>query len=110
MDLVYLASDGVPRGVLMMCDRKMVENVEEFIKEYAMTCSFNNMEDNFMWAFAGVYRSNNNRNKHLIWKKLVGVHNWWDLPWFIGRDFNVIRFPIIHLGENKLRPVMLAFS
>ena len=26
-------------------------------------------------------------------KTVVGVNNWWDLPWCFGGDFNLTRFP-----------------
>lgn len=51
--------------------------MEEFIGEYIMVCSFKSVEDNFMWVFVGV-RPNVNRNKHLSWEELAGIHSWWD--------------------------------
>ncbi|KAG6652322.1 hypothetical protein CIPAW_06G176400 [Carya illinoinensis] len=51
VDWAYLASNGVSRGVLVIWDRRVVEKMEEFIREYTVACSFRSVEDNFMWAF-----------------------------------------------------------
>ena len=31
--------------------------------------------------------------------ELSGIASWWDTPWWVGGDFNVIRFPTERLGE-----------
>jgi hypothetical protein len=51
------------------------------------------VEDHFTWAFAGVYDPNSHRDRGLIWDELAGLLSWWDLPWCIGGNFNVTRFP-----------------
>jgi hypothetical protein len=29
----------------------------------------------------------------VLWDELVGLMSWWEMPWCIGGDFNVVRFP-----------------
>lgn len=48
--------------------------LEEFIRDYTMACSFRNVEDNFLCAFASVYGPNSNSDKSLLWEELVGIH------------------------------------
>ncbi|XP_041015022.1 uncharacterized protein LOC121257839 [Juglans microcarpa x Juglans regia] len=67
--------------------------MEEYIGRYTIACSFKSVSDNFLWAFAGVYGPNLDNNRVCLWEKLAGIHSWWNLPWWIGGDFNVIRFP-----------------
>lgn len=38
-----------------------------------MACSFNNIEDGFLWAFVGV-----------LWEELAGLLSWWEIPSYIG--------------------------
>lgn len=71
MDWAYLASKGVSRGALLMCEKRIVEKLEKFIREYTVACSFKSVEDNFLWAFAGVYGLNKNKNRHLLWEELA---------------------------------------
>ncbi|KAG2664290.1 hypothetical protein I3760_16G075400 [Carya illinoinensis] len=61
-------------------------------------------------AFASVYSPNSDNDKRLLWDELAGVHNWWDLLWCIGGDFNVTRFPSKCFGNRRMRPTMLDFS
>ncbi|KAG6649501.1 hypothetical protein CIPAW_07G216700 [Carya illinoinensis] len=58
VDWAYLASDGDSGGVLVMWDRRMMEKIEEFIGEFTLACSFKSVEDNFLWAFVGIYGPN----------------------------------------------------
>ena len=60
------------------------------------------MGDNFEWAFTGVYGPNVDREKRLTWEELAGLYSWWNLPWYLGGDFNAIRFPFEGLGGRKL--------
>lgn len=49
-------------------------------------------------------------SKNLLCEELAGLHSWWDLPGYIGGDFNVVRFPSERSGASRLRPAMLSFS
>ncbi|KAG6646425.1 hypothetical protein CIPAW_07G008100 [Carya illinoinensis] len=110
VDWAYLASNGASGGIVVLWDRRVVERVEEFIGNYTVACSFKSIADNYLWAFAGVYGANLDKDRSLLWDELVGIHNWWDLPWCIGGDFNVVRFPSEASGSRRLRPAMEAFS
>lgn len=87
---VYLASLGALGGVLLMWDNKVVALVEESIGHFIVACSFKNIEDGWKWAFAGVYGPNLERDRHLLLEKLVGLYYFWELPWCMCRDFNII--------------------
>lgn len=45
-----------------------------------------------------------------MWDELAGVSALWDLPWCIGEDFNVTRFPSELLGGGGVGSAMEQFS
>ena len=98
VDWVYLGSEGASRGVLVMWDRRVVEFVEEAMSHFPISCRFKNVVDQFEWAFIGVYGPNFDRDKRLLWEELFGLCSWWNVPWCVGGDFNVVRFPSKRLG------------
>ncbi|KAG6660373.1 hypothetical protein CIPAW_03G101600 [Carya illinoinensis] len=106
VDWVYLASNGASDGILVMWDKRVMEKMEEYI----VACSFKMVEDNFMWAFTGIYGPNVDNIIKQLWDEIAGLHTWWDLPWCIGGDFNIIRFPSERFGDNRLRSAMSDFS
>jgi hypothetical protein len=61
----------------------------------------------FAWAFEGVYGPN---IRCLLWKELAGLISWWDVPWYVGGDFNVTHFPSERAGECVSNPAMTDFS
>jgi hypothetical protein len=78
--------------------------------EYVATCSFRNKVDGFEWAFAAVYGPNGDSNRGLLWDELSGLMCLWNLPWCIGSDFNVIRFPSERSGGRRTSSAMKEFS
>uniref|UniRef100_A0A2N9GXK7 Reverse transcriptase domain-containing protein n=1 Tax=Fagus sylvatica TaxID=28930 RepID=A0A2N9GXK7_FAGSY len=67
-------------------------------------------EDQTDWAFSGVYGPNINRERDIMWEELAGVASWWGVPWVVGGDFNVVRFPSERLGMTHFTPAMYGFS
>ena len=45
-----------------------------------------------------------------MWEELTRLISWWDLPWCLGGDFNIIRFPSEHLGAASFSRAMYGFS
>ena len=93
-----------------MCDSQVVEKVEEAVGHFSVSCKFKNVGDQFEWAFTGVYGPNLNNRRRLMWEELTGLISWWDLPWCIGGDFNIIRFPSERLGAASFSRAMYGFS
>uniref|UniRef100_A0A2N9EDK5 Endonuclease/exonuclease/phosphatase domain-containing protein n=1 Tax=Fagus sylvatica TaxID=28930 RepID=A0A2N9EDK5_FAGSY len=57
-----------------------------------------------------VYGPNVDSNRGLMWDKLAGIRSWWDVPWCLGGDFNVVRFPSKRVGSDHFSPAMYDFS
>nr|XP_023928304.1 uncharacterized protein LOC112039655 [Quercus suber] len=93
-----------------MWDRRVVEKIEEAVGFYSISCRFKNVSDQFEWAFSGIYGPNLNKNRLFMWEELAGLNSWWNLPWCLGGDFNVIRFPSERLGAGRFSRCMYDFS
>ena len=110
IDWLYLGSEGASGGILLMWDRRVVEKIEEAVGFFSISCRFKNVSDQFEWAFTGIYGPNLNRNRQFMWEELAGLNSWWNLPWCLGGDFNVIRFPSERLGAGRFTRCMYDFS
>jgi len=51
------------------------------------------LEDSFEWGLIGVYGPNDDHMRCVLFKELSFIMSSWDIPWCLGGDFNVIRFP-----------------
>jgi len=109
VDWFYLPSSGASSGILLMWDRRIVEKFEAHVGEFVVACSFRNCVDNFTWAFAGVYGPNLDPLRRSSWDELAGLLSFRDLPWCIGGDFNVIRFPCERSGVARISSAMTEF-
>ena len=110
VDWTSLGSNGAASGILLMWDRRMVEKVEEAAGNYSLSCKFKNVFDQFEWIFTGVYGPNLDNERGFLWEELAGLISWWDAPWCIGGDFNVVRFPSEKSGMAVFSPAMNDFS
>ena len=102
LDWLYLGFIGASGGVLVMwdrrmVDRRMVEKIDKAVERFFVSCKFKNVVDHFVWDFTGVYGPNSNRDRQLLWEELVGIHCWWNVPWYI-------------VGANSFSSAMLDFS
>ena len=50
------------------------------------------------------------RLKKYLWEELSGLRSWWDVPWCVGGDFNVVCFPSERSGIANFSSAMLRFS
>jgi hypothetical protein len=88
----HMDSCGASGGILLMWDRRVVSKIEDCLGNYVVACSFRNVEDGFLWAFAGVYGPNSNGLRRFLWEELAGLLSIWAMPWCIGGDFNATIF------------------
>ena len=76
---------------------------------FSVSCKFISVSDQFVWAFTGVYGPNVHRDRRFLWEELCGLNSWWSVPWCVGGDFNVVRFPSKRLGSNAFTAAMREF-
>jgi len=110
VDWCYLGANGALGGILLMLDRRVVEKVEECVGRSTVACSLRNSGDNVVWAFVGVYGPNDDRDRRDLWVELAGLMSLWELPWCIGGDFNVVRFPSERSSGASYSATMEEFS
>jgi hypothetical protein len=48
-----------------------------------------------------VYGLNDDAERRGLWDELAGLMHWWEVPWCIGGDFNVVRFPSERYGDSN---------
>jgi hypothetical protein len=109
-DWKFLESEGASGGILLMWDNRVTE-VQDCVKgQFSISCRFKNVQDQFDWAFSGVYGPNLDVDRSILWDELAGVRSWWGVPWCIGGDFNVVRFPSEKLRAERLTRAMTSFS
>lgn len=109
VDWSYLASRGASGGILLTWDRRVVKKLDVWEK-FIVAHSFRNVEDDFSWAFVGVYKPNSDCDRTYLWEELASLISWWNMPRCIGGDFNVTWFPSERSGETRLCPDMVEFS
>ena len=68
------------------------------------------MEDDFIWAFTGVYGPVLLRAKEEFWEELDAIKGLWNEPWCVGGDFTSIRFPGEMRYGHNLTTGMRRFS
>ena len=89
----FQAFEGASGGMLLLWDKRVVEQLDVAKGEFTLSCKFKCVEDGLEWMYSGVYSPNRDLNRRLLWEELAGIGSWWSLPWCIGGDFNVVRFP-----------------
>ena len=110
IDWLYLGSEGASGGILLMWNKRVVEKIEEALGLFSISCRFKNINDQFEWAFTGIYGPNLNRKRQFMWEELASFNSWSNLPWCLGGDFNVIHFPSERLGVGRFTRGMYDFS
>uniref|UniRef100_A0A2N9IEM8 Reverse transcriptase zinc-binding domain-containing protein n=1 Tax=Fagus sylvatica TaxID=28930 RepID=A0A2N9IEM8_FAGSY len=88
---MFLGSTGASGGLLLMWDSRVVEKLEGAVEYFSVSCKFKNVEDQHVWMFTGVYGPNIERDRRLMRDELAGIRSWWDVPWCLGGDFNMVK-------------------
>ena len=93
VDWISLGSNGASGGILLMWDKRVLEKINEVHGYFSLSCKFRTVAIQFEWVYTGVYGPNIDRERGFFWDELSGIISWWEAPWCIGGDFNVVRFP-----------------
>ena len=109
MDWVVLDVDQTA-GVLILWDRRVFEKLEVLVGSFSMSVKWQGVGDGFIWVSIGVYGPNDNSVRGQMWDELVGIQQYWDIPWFCIGDFNIVRFLSERRGGSHLTLAMEKFS
>jgi hypothetical protein len=66
VEYYFLGSRRAFGGILLMCDRRVVERIEACVGAFSVACSFRSVDNNFEWAFAGVYGHDNDKYRKMF--------------------------------------------
>jgi hypothetical protein len=110
VDWTSLGSNGVAGGIVLMWHRQVIEKLDEAAGYYSLSCKFRKVIDQFEWSFTGVYGLNLDSKRGFLWEELVGLQSWWEVPWCIGGDFNVVCFLSEKTGMLSFNYAMHEFS
>jgi exonuclease III len=110
VDWISLNSIGASGGIILMWDRRVVERVDEAIGCFSISCRFREVASGLEWVFSGVYGPNRAVERRLMWDELAGIATVWAVPWCVGGDFNLVRYPTERAGASDLSSSMRDFS
>ena len=48
--------------------------------------------------------------RRFLWEELFSLSSWWNVPWCMGGDFDVVRFPSERFGSTVFTVAMREFS
>ena len=110
MDRVALDADQTASGVLILSDKRVLEKLEVLLGTFLVSVKWQGVEDGFIWACTRVYGPNDNSVRGHMRDELVGIQQYWNIPWCCIGDFNIVRFPSKQRGGSHLTSAMKKFS
>jgi hypothetical protein len=77
-----------------MWDKRMAE-VQDCVKgQFSISCRFKKVQEQFEWAFSGVYGPNVDADRFILWEELAGIRSWWGVLWCIGGILTLFAFQV----------------
>ena len=110
VDWVALDAVQTAGGVLMMWDRRVLERLEFMEGSFLVSVRWQGVGHGFSWVCYVVYSPIDNNTIGLMWDELVGIQQYWNVPWCCIGDFNIVRFPSERFCNSHLTLAMELFS
>ena len=110
LDWKALNAEGNAGGILLLWDKRRSSLVESEVGSFSVSCLFRMAEDDFQWAFSGVYGPVERLYKDLFWEELSSIRGLGDGPWCLGGNFNEILSPNERSRGGRLSSAMRRFS
>ena len=101
---------GSAGGVLVVWDKRSLEMTDKEVGSFLVSCRFKNVDNNFIWAFTGLYGPLSREDRPSLWEDLSAIRGLWEDLWCIRGDFNVIHFPSERSSQGKLNHSIRQFS
>ena len=60
-------------GIIIMWNSSRVSRLDFLQGVHSISCLFKNVEDGYIWAFAGVYGLHNRCDRLRVWEELSGA-------------------------------------
>lgn len=97
-------------GILVAWNRNVVEVVDKKIGDFSISILCQNMNDDYRWAFSGVYGPSNLRDFTIVRGELCQKMLEWNVLWCFGGDFNAVRYPGERQGSSTFSLQMQSFD
>jgi len=91
--MAVFAFSGRLGGIIIIWDPQVLELVDSYIGTFSVCCKLKSLFDDFVRVLLGVYGPNGDNLRSAFFEELVTFMSIWDIPWCVGGDFNVVRFP-----------------
>lgn len=88
----------------------MNEKIDCMVGSFSILVLLKGVADGFVWICTGVYGPNDISLRDALWAELDSVRARWSSAWCVFGDFNIIRYPVVHLGCNLFSSAMFNFS
>ena len=75
-----------------MWDRRVLEKLEVLVGLFSVSIQWKGVGDGFIWACSGVYGPNDNNLRGDLWDELVGIQQFWNVPWCCFGDLMLSAF------------------
>ena len=66
-------AEGSVGGILLFWDNSRISLVDSVVGSFSVSCLFRMPEDEFQWAFTGVYGPVENSNREAFWEELSSI-------------------------------------
>nr|XP_009761079.1 PREDICTED: uncharacterized protein LOC104213303 [Nicotiana sylvestris] len=106
----WVPAVGSAGGILLMWDDRSLEVKEIKKGAFSLAALVKDRVSGVEWGFGGVYGPVGEGSKVFFWEELANMMGEWDIPWFLGGDFNTIKFPEERLGCSMISRAMEEFS
>ena len=95
---------------MIFWDSRVLKLLAKEEDQYTVSYRFKFLVDVCAWTFTRVYGPNAYGNRDYLWDELGDIRGLWSDLWFIGRDFNITRFPNERNREGRITGFMRRFS
>ena len=97
-------------GILICWDKRTVEVLEMEVGHFSISCRLRNVEDGLVWIFTGVYGPFFKEDREALWEELGAIRGFWNDPWCLGGDFNVILSQRERSSQGRISGAMRRFA
>lgn len=91
-DWVCRQSVGASGVILVIWNRKIFAKIDQWVGNFSVSVVLEEVSHKVKWTVTTVYGPNDSRIRHLLWEELDSIRRRWNGPWYLGGDWNVIRF------------------
>ena len=92
LDRGVMDVEGAAGGIIVLWDKRVLEIIDMELGLFSISW-FKNCVDGFHWMFTRVYGLVVDSSREFFWEELGYVRGLRNIPWCVGGDFNVVRFP-----------------